>query len=92
MEHTYFETVDWNMARKKCGRHSCQFDLTAGLTTSCIVAVTREIVVPMIPDVEGEDDTSYFEEYDDEDEHVNRVYTPITFPNCHVPRLDRSPA
>jgi len=27
----------------------------------------------MIPDVEGEDDTSYFEEYDDEEEHPNRI-------------------
>merc|ERR1711988_1145359 len=49
MEHKYFETVDWNMARKK------------------------EIVVPMIPDVEGADDTSYFEEYDGDDEHTDRV-------------------
>lgn len=27
----------------------------------------------MIPDIEGENDTSYFEEYDDEDEHVEHV-------------------
>ena len=37
----------------------------------CIAA--REIVVPMIPDVEAEDDTSYFEEYDDAEEHTERV-------------------
>ena len=36
----------------------------------------REIVVPMIPDIEGENDTSYFEEYDDEDEHVEHVRRP----------------
>ena len=29
--------------------------------------------MPMIPDIEGENDTSYFEEYDDEDEHVEHV-------------------
>ena len=33
----------------------------------------REIVVPMIPDIEGENDTSYFEEYDDEEEHVEHI-------------------
>lgn len=27
----------------------------------------------MIPDVEGADDTSYFEEYEDDDEHTDRV-------------------
>lgn len=52
MDHPFFDTVDWNMARRK------------------------EIVVPMIPDIEGENDTSYFEEYDDEDEHVEQVCTP----------------
>lgn len=33
----------------------------------------KEIQVPMIPDIEGEDDTSYFEEYDEDDEDMDDI-------------------
>jgi len=49
----------------------------------------REIVVPMIPDVEGEDDTSYFEEYDDEEEHSNRVRLLVLW--AHASKLSSYP-
>jgi len=33
----------------------------------------KAIQVPMIPDIEGEDDTSYFEEYDEDDEDMDDI-------------------
>lgn len=41
----------------------------------------------MIPDIEGENDTSYFEEYDDEDEHVEHVRTLLS----HLPQAEAPP-
>jgi serine/threonine protein kinase/CRP-like cAMP-binding protein len=38
----------------------------------------KQIPVPMIPDVDGENDTSYFEEYDDDDEHMETVRVPCS--------------
>jgi len=43
----------------------------------------------MIPDVEGEDDTSYFEEYDDEEEHPNRVRLLVLW--AHASKLSSYP-
>ena len=39
----------------------------------CLLVFFREIPVPMVPEIDGENDTSYFEEYDDDDEHQEMI-------------------
>ena len=49
----------------------------------------KEIQVPMIPDIEGEDDTSYFEEYDEDDEDMDDVSTPHSRSAAHTLQRQR---
>ena len=80
VSHPFFKSAKWNWDNiRDCECCCC-------CCCCCCLPICTIVTAPMVPDLAGDDDTTYFEELDE-----NSVQEPEVFPNTAVSNINHIP-